>query len=300
MMDAIPSTELRNPRTADIDALTTLEIVERINAEDHLVAPAVREQLPQIAALVDAVVEALRAGGRLVYAGAGTSGRLGVLDASECPPTFGTDPALVVGLIAGGDRALRSSVEGAEDDEEQGAADARALGLAARDVLVGIAASGRTPYTIGAMRHARAVGAAVGCVVNTPGSPMERLAHYPVVVPVGPEVIAGSTRMKSGTAQKLVLNTLTTAAMIRLGKVYGNLMVDVQPTNRKLAERAVRMICEVAGVGRREAEEALASYGSAKAAIFALLSGLSGAEVHEALVRHGGRLGEALRALRAG
>ncbi|MFO7169210.1 MAG: N-acetylmuramic acid 6-phosphate etherase, partial [Chloroflexota bacterium] len=137
MMDAIPSTELRNPRTADIDALTTLEIVERINAEDHLVAPAVREQLPQIAALVDAVVEALRAGGRLVYAGAGTSGRLGVLDASECPPTFGTDPALVVGLIAGGDRALRSSVEGAEDDEEQGAADARALGLAARDVLVG-------------------------------------------------------------------------------------------------------------------------------------------------------------------
>lgn len=291
------ATEQRNSRTADLDELTTLEIVARIGDEDALVAAAVRARLLEIAALVDAVVAALAGGGRLVYAGAGTSGRLGVLDASECPPTFGTDPGQVLALIAGGERALREAVEGAEDDEAQGAADALAAGVGVRDVLVGIAASGRTPYTLGAMRHAREAGATVGCVVNTPGSPMERLAHHPVVVPVGPEVIAGSTRMKSGTAQKLVLNMITTAAMVRLGKVYGNLMVDLRPTNRKLTQRAAAMVCEVAGVSHEEALAALASYGSARAAIFALLSGLAGPAAHQALAAHGGRLKDALRSL---
>ena len=297
-MDDRVATERRNPRTADIDELPTLEVVARISAEDQLVAQAVRERLPEIAALVDAVAAALRAGGRLVYAGAGTSGRLGVLDAAECPPTFSTDPSQVVALIAGGERALRSAVEGAEDDGALGAEDARDAGVSARDVLVGIAASGRTPYTIGAMLYARDAGAAVGCIVNTPGSEMERLAHHPIVVPVGPEVIAGSTRMKSGTAQKLVLNMITTAAMVRLGKVYGNLMVDLRPTNGKLVLRAVGIVRDAAGVSPDEARAALQEYGSATAAIFALLSGLSGAAVHETLAAHGGRLKDALRSLR--
>jgi N-acetylmuramic acid 6-phosphate etherase len=296
-VDELPQTERRNPRTADLDELGTLDLLARINDEDQLVAPAVGQQLPRIAALADALVTALRAGGRLLYAGAGTSGRLGVLDASECPPTFGSDPAQVVGLIAGGDRALRESVEGAEDDEEQGAADTRAIGLSARDLLVGIAASGRTPYTLGAMRAARELGATVGCVVNSPGSPMAELAHHPVVVVVGPEILAGSTRMKSGTAQKLVLNMLTTAAMVRLGKVYGNLMVDLHPSNHKLRRRAAGIIAEVAGVDHDAAERALAAHGSAKLAIFALLSGLSGPALHEALAAHGGRLKDALRSL---
>jgi N-acetylmuramic acid 6-phosphate etherase len=296
-MDELIITERRNPRTADIDELPTLEVVTRINDEDRLVAEAVRARLPEIAALADAVAGALKAGGRLIYAGAGSSGRLGALDAAECPPTYSADPSQVVALIAGGERALRAAVEGAEDDEAQGASDASALGVGARDVLVGIAASGRTPYTIGAMRQARAAGATVGCVVNTPGSEMEQLAHHPIVVPVGPEVIAGSTRMKSGTAQKLVLNSITTAAMIRLGKVYGNLMVDLQPTNRKLARRALTIVREATGAGPDEARAALAVHGSAKAAIFALLSGLSAAAVRQALAAHGGRLKDALRSL---
>lgn len=289
------ATEQRNPRTADIDELPIAELVARISDEDMLVAAAVRERLPQIAALVEAVVGAFERGGRLIYAGAGTSGRLGVLDASECPPTYGTDPAMVLALIAGGDRALRDSVEGAEDDEPQGAADARAAGVGAADVLVGIAASGRTPYTIGAMRAAREAGAAVGCVVCSPGSPMEALADHPVVVPVGPEVVAGSTRMKSGTAQKLVLNTITTAAMVRLGKVYGNLMVDVRPANDKLTRRAAAMVAELAGVSEQQALDALDAYGSVKAAVFGLLSGLGRAEADAALASHGGRLKDALR-----
>jgi N-acetylmuramic acid 6-phosphate etherase len=290
------ATEARNPLTADIDELSTIEIVARIAAEDRLVPETVSARREQIAALVDAVVAAFERGGRLIYAGAGTSGRLAVLDAAECPPTYGTDPAMVIALIAGGERALRHAVEGAEDDQAQGSADARAASVSARDVLVGIAASGRTPYTIGAMLAARETGAVVGCVVNTAGSPIEQLAHHPVVVPVGSEVIAGSTRMKSGTAQKLVLNMITTTAMIRFGKVYGNLMVDLRPTNHKLTLRAVAIIREVAGVGDAEAAAALARYGSAKAAIFGLLAGLAPEAAEAALAEHGGRLKDALRA----
>ena len=290
-------TEQRNPNTLDIDELPTGAILERINQEDRRVPVIIGERLDQIAALVDRIVEAFQQGGRLVYIGAGTSGRLGVLDASECPPTFGVDPGMVVGLIAGGDFALRNAVEGAEDDAEQGRKDVQAIHLSARDVLVGIAASGRTPYTLGAMRYASQVGATVGCVVNSPNSPMEAEADYPVVLPVGPEVIAGSTRMKAGSAQKMALNMLSTAAMIRLGKVYSNLMVDVQPTNQKLVRRAIAIVTEATGVEPEVAERALADYGSTKAAIFGLLAGVEREEAHTVLDAHGGRLREALNAV---
>lgn len=287
-------TEQRNPDTLDIDELSTLEIVAKINREDRRVPVIIGEHLDEIAALVDRIVDAFQEGGRLVYIGAGTSGRLGVLDASECPPTYGTDPGMVVGLIAGGDFALRNAVEGAEDDAEQGRRDVQAIELNERDVLVGIAASGRTPYTLGAMMYAKEMGAAVGCVVNSPNSPMEAAADYPVVLPVGPEVITGSTRMKAGSAQKMTLNMLTTAAMIRLGKVYSNLMVDVQPTNQKLIRRAVAIVTEATGVDPEVAEQALADYGSTKAAIFGLLTGMERDEVDALLAAHGGRLKEAL------
>jgi len=292
-------TEQRNPNTLDIDELPARAIVARINQEDRRVPAIIGEHLDEIAALVDCIVDAFQQGGRLVYVGAGTSGRLGVLDASECPPTYGTDPGMVVGLIAGGDFALRNAVEGAEDDAKQGRRDVQAIDLTSRDVLVGIAASGRTPYTLGAMRYAKEIGAAVGCVVNSPGSPMEATADYPVVLPVGPEVITGSTRMKAGSAQKMTLNMLTTAAMIRLGKVYSNLMVDVQPTNQKLIRRAVAIVTEATGVEPEVAEQTLADYGSTKAAIFALLTGMEGDEVDAILDAHGGRLKAALSAIGA-
>lgn len=279
-----------------IDAMSALEIVTTINREDALVAEAIRPALPTVAALVDAIVAAFEAGGRLIYVGAGTSGRLGVLDAVECPPTYGVDPAMVVGLIAGGDTALRRSVEGAEDDEGLAVRDMDALAVTARDVVVGIAASGRTPYTLAAMRRARAVGAPVGCIVNSPDSPMAAAADFPIVAVVGPEVVTGSTRMKSGTAQKLILNMLSTASMIRRGKVYENLMVDVQATNQKLVERATRIVQEAAGVSRGEAEAAIRVYGAAKPAILALLSGLERDEVGRLLAAHHGRLREALAA----
>jgi N-acetylmuramic acid 6-phosphate etherase len=258
------------------------------------VPAAITPCLPVIAALVEAAAAALRRGGRLVYIGAGTSGRLGVLDASECPPTYGVDPGLVVGLMAGGDDALRNSIEGVEDDEAQGVADVQAIGLTASDVLVGIAASGRTPYTLAAMRYARNLGAAVGCIVNSPDSPMAEVADYPVVAVTGPEVVTGSTRMKAGTAQKLVLNMLSTAVMIRLGKVYGNLMVDVQPTNRKLVQRARNIVREATGAGAEEAAVALERYGSTKAAILGLLTGLDVPRAHELLAEHDGRLRDAV------
>jgi N-acetylmuramic acid 6-phosphate etherase len=292
---SILTTEQRNPNTRDLDLMTSLEIVTAINREDAGVPAAIAPCLPMIAALVDRIVEAFQRGDRLIYIGAGTSGRLGVLDASECPPTYGVPPEQVIGLIAGGDWALRHSVEGAEDDPEQGATDVRAIGLNARDVLVGIAASGRTPYTLGAMRYGREAGAIVGCIVNTPGSEMARLADYPIVILSGPEVVTGSTRMKSGTAQKLVLNMLSTAAMVRLGKVYSNLMVDVQASNAKLIQRAANIVREVTGVDPAAARQAIDRYGSAKVAIFALLSGFTDGDVaRAALAAHGGRLREAL------
>ena len=289
-------TEQRNPHTLTIDELSTLDIVTLINAEDSRVAAAIEVVLYEIAALVDAVVAALSAGGRLIYVGAGTSGRLGVLDASECPPTFGTDPRQIVGVIAGGEPALRLSVEGAEDDVDLAVNDMQALGLSAGDVLVGIAASGRTPYTLAAMRYARAIDAKVGCIVNNPGSAMEETAHYPIVVLCGPEVITGSTRLKAGTAQKLVLNMITTASMVRLGKVYENLMIDVAPSNSKLAARAVGIIREITDADEATAQQALAAYGSVKAATFALLTGLAGDDVRHYLSTNEGHVKRALQA----
>jgi N-acetylmuramic acid 6-phosphate etherase len=292
-------TEQRNPNTWTIDEMSTLDLVTTINREDARVAAAVEPALYEIAALVDATAAALANGGRLIYVGAGTSGRLGVLDASECPPTFSIDPRLVVGVIAGGDHALRHAVEGAEDDAQQGEADLRALGLCADDVVVGIAASGRTPYTLGAMRYARSIGSKVGCIVNNPGSEMEKVAHFPIVVLCGPEVITGSTRMKAGTAQKMVLNMISTATMIRLGKVYENLMIDVAITNQKLHARALNIIREITGADDLAAEEALAVHGSVKAAVFALLTGADYATTQVLLAEHGGHLKRALQAFAA-
>jgi N-acetylmuramic acid 6-phosphate etherase len=294
------STEQRNPDTMDIDRMSSLEIVTTINRQDAVVPEAVQACLPVIAALVDRIIEAIQGGGRLIYIGAGTSGRLGVLDASECPPTYGVDPGVVVGLIAGGDHALRHSIEGAEDDAALGASDLKAIDLKAGDVVVGIAASGRTPYTLGAMRYAKKTGATVGCIVNTPDAAMAQAADYPIVVRSGPEVVTGSTRLKSGTAQKLVLNMLSTAAMIRLGKVYSNLMVDVQASNAKLVQRATNIVREVTGVSQDEAGRAIERYGAAKLAIFALLSGIENDdEARAILAAHNGRLRQALEAVNA-
>lgn len=289
-------TEQRNPNTMTIDELDAYAIVTLINQEDARVAAAVELTLYEIAALVDAATEALSNGGRLIYVGAGTSGRLGVLDASECPPTFSADPRQIVGVIAGGERALRHSVEGAEDDTSQAVEDMKALGLCADDVVVGIAASGRTPYTLAAMQYARSVDAKVGCIVNNPHTAMEKVAHYPIVVLCGPEVVTGSTRMKAGTAQKMVLNMISTATMIRLGKVYENLMIDVTPTNDKLQARAASIIQAITGASTAEAEQALGAYGSVKAAAFALLTGASGEEVHRALAASNGHLKRAVQA----
>lgn len=250
-------TEQRNPNTAKIDQVSTQEMLTLINAEDKLVAEAVAKEIPNITLTVDRIVEALGRGGRLVYIGAGTSGRLGVLDASECPPTFGVDANLVIGLIAGGDGALRKSIEGAEDQEEEAVRQLQEIGFSAEDVLVGIAASGRTPYVIGGLKYSKVLGAATAAISCSPNSVIGSIADIPITLAVGPEVISGSTRMKAGTAQKMVLNMLTTAAMIKLGKVYGNLMVDVSPSNQKLMERAKRIVAQAAGISLEEAQSVL-------------------------------------------
>ena len=269
------ATEKINPATRHIDTMTTLEMVSVINQEDVKVATAVGRELPAIAKAIDIITDRLKRGGRLFYAGAGTSGRLGVLDASECPPTFGTKPELVQGLIAGGRDAMFVAKEGAEDSEQLAADNLSAVGLNEKDALAALAASGRTPYSIGALKYARAKGAAAIALVCSPNSPMSKEAILTICPLPGPEVITGSTRLKAGTAQKLVLNMLSTGIMIKLGKVYGNLMVDVQATNQKLAERSKLIVMEATGCSRAEAEAALDSTeGSAKLAIFLRLSGL--------------------------
>lgn len=283
-------TEHRNPRSADIDLASPLEIVELINAEDRTVADAVRTQTTQIAEAVAVAEDAFRRGGRLVYAGAGTSGRLGVLDASECPPTFGVDFAMVRGLIAGGYDALLRAQEGAEDSPEGGAKDVDALELSPRDFLVGIAASGGTPYVRGTLIRARQRGARTAIVACTP-PPAEVLAvaDIAIVVITGPEVVTGSTRMKAGTATKLVLNMISTGAMIRIGKTYGNLMVDLRASNAKLRDRSERIIVEVAAVGRAEAKRLLAAAGdSVKVAIVMHALNADRAAAERALADGGG------------
>ncbi len=262
------TTEDTNPNSANIDRLPTLDMLAVINAEDAHVAQAVATALPAIATAVDAIAAQLQQGGRLIYIGAGTSGRLGVLDAAECVPTYGTPPEMVQGIIAGGPTALVHSVEGAEDAPEGGEIDLKAITLTAQDVVCGIAASGETPYVLGAIHYAKQLGCiTIGIACNAPSTLLEQV-RIPIGVPVGPEVIAGSTRMKAGTAQKLVLNMLSTGTMIRLGKVYGNLMVDVQVSNSKLAGRARRLVAQIAGVDAVQAQTLLdAADGEVKTAI---------------------------------
>ncbi|MBE3577220.1 MAG: N-acetylmuramic acid 6-phosphate etherase [Limnochordales bacterium] len=292
------TTEARNPLTLDLDTLPTLEILRRINDEDKTVALAVEKELPQIAEAVDKIVAALEQGGRLFYVGAGTSGRLGALDAAELPPTFGTDPELVQAIIAGGAGAFALAAEGAEDDEEAGRNELIHRNVNARDVVVGIAASGRTPFVIGALRQAAAVGAGRIALVCNTDTPLSRLAEITIAPVVGPEVIMGSTRMKAGTAQKLVLNMMSTAVMVRLGRVYSNLMVDMRATNSKLRRRAVRILMLATGCGEEEAANALAAAGNeTKVALVMLLARTSRERAVEALCRAGGRVREALKLL---
>ena len=290
------TTEQRNPATEHIDELPTLDMVALMNAEDKKVAEAVEKILPQIASAIDLIAEKLQKGGHLFYMGAGTSGRLGILDAVECPPTYGTDYELVQGLIAGGATAIFQAKEGAEDDPALGRADLEEAGFAAKDVLVGIAASGRTPYVKGGLAYAKELGAtaiALACAEQAEIAELSDLALLPVT---GPEVVTGSTRMKAGTAQKMVLNMLSTGTMVKLGKVYGNLMVDVKATNEKLAERALRIVMAAAGCQRKEAEAALRrAGGQAKLAILIALTGCSPAEGRLQLGMAQGHLARALK-----
>jgi N-acetylmuramic acid 6-phosphate etherase len=289
-------TEQPNPASEGIDALSTEGILQIFNAEDMKVAASVTSEIPNIARLVDVAVAAIKQGGRLFYIGAGTSGRLGVLDASECPPTFNVSPETVQGIIAGGERALAHSAEGIEDDPERGARDLKDRGFSAKDVLVGIAASGRTPYVLGAVAAARRVGAVTAGISCTPDSELSRAVEIPIAPLPGPEVVTGSTRLKAGTATKLVLNMISTATMIRLGYVFGNLMVNVQPTNEKLVNRARRIIAKAAEVDYEQAGALLEqSGGTVRTAIVMARLGVSREEAEKKLAACGGRVSEALR-----
>ncbi|MEU3852719.1 N-acetylmuramic acid 6-phosphate etherase [Streptomyces sp. NPDC029554] len=291
------TTEAFRPDLADIDRLPTLDIARLMNGEDATVAGAVAARLPEIAAAIDAVARRMARGGRLVYAGAGTAGRLGVLDASECPPTFNTDPSRVVGLIAGGPGAVVTSVEGAEDSRELARADLEPLGLTPDDTVVGISASGRTPYAVGAVEHARDRGCLTVGLSCNPGSPLAAAAEHGIEIVVGPELLTGSTRLKAGTAQKLVLNMLSTITMIRLGKTYGNLMVDVRASNDKLRARSHRIVALATGAGDEEIERALADTdGEVKHAILTILAGVDGPTAARLLEESGGHLRAALEA----
>ena len=289
-------TEQRNPRTMHIDSMNTLDMARTINLEDTVVTTAVETALPDIARLIDGICERLQNGGSLYYIGAGTSGRLGVLDASECPPTYGVSPLLVQGIIAGGDSALRNSSESAEDSPENGKQDLIAHGFTSRDALVGLAASGRTPYVIGALDYARSIGALTGSIACVSHAAVSSHAEIPIETVTGPEVITGSTRMKAGTAQKLILNMLSTCTMIKLGKVYQNLMVDARPSNEKLVERSLGILTECTGCSREKAEELLrASDYHVKTAILMALTHLDAAQARDALNHAGGRLADALK-----
>ncbi len=289
-------TERRNANSANIDTLSTEEMLTVINNEDQQVAHAITPYIPQIAQLVDSVANAFRHGGRLIYIGAGTSGRLGILDASECPPTFGTRPEQVVGLIAGGHTAILKAVENVEDNAAQGAEDLQALGFNQHDVLVGIAASGRTPYVLGAMAYAHQQNALVAIVSCNPHGEMAHRADIAITPVVGPEVVTGSTRLKAGTAQKLVLNMITTGAMIRSGKVYSNLMVDVEATNAKLIERQISIVMETTECDRPTAQAALDACGRhCKTAIVMVLANLSAEAAKQLLADNGGFIRKALQ-----
>ena len=289
-------TEKRNPNSMHVDSWSALEIVQLMNQEDKQVPLAIEKCLPQIAQAVECIVAAFQQGGRLVYIGAGTSGRLGVLDASECPPTFGVSPEMVKGIIAGGERALRHPIEGAEDSKAQAVVDLQTIQFSSKDVLVGIAASGRTPYVIGALEYAKSLGSVTVSIASNPNSAMANIVDIAIDTVVGPEVLTGSSRLKSGTAQKLVLNMLTTASMILMGKCYQNLMVDVQASNEKLKARAIRIVMQATDCDKALAEETLKQADqNAKLAIMMILSGLDRAQAEALLEKHQGKLQLALK-----
>ena len=288
-------TEQRNPNSMHVDSLSALEIVQLMNDEDKQVPLAIEKCLPQIAQAVECIVAAFQQDGRLVYIGAGTSGRLGVLDASECPPTFGVSPEMVKGIIAGGERALRHPIEGAEDSKAQAVIDLQAIQFSSKDVLVGIAASGRTPYVLGALEYAKRLGSVTVSIASNPNSVMANIVDIAIDTVVGSEVLTGSSRLKSGTAQKLVLNMLTTASMILMGKCYQNLMVDVQASNEKLKARAIRIVMQATDCDKALAEETLKqAEQNAKLAIMMILSGLDRAQAEALLEKHQGKLQLAL------
>ena len=293
------TTERRNNNTKNIDLLQTKDMLKLINDEDKKVAYAVEEALDQITIVVDEITEVFENGGRLIYQGAGTSGRIGVLDASECPPTFGVPDTMVVGLIAGGDYALRHAVENIEDSREEAVQDLKAINFNENDILVGIAASGRTPYVLAGLEYANNIGARTACITTSENSPVAATAKFPIEVITGPEAVTGSTRMKSGTAQKLVANMLSTASMIKIGKVYQNLMVDVQITNEKLFSRGQSIIMEVAEVDKETAKAYLDKYGSVKHAIFAIMSEIEEeSKIEEILNKHRGNIRKSIVSLK--
>lgn len=290
------ATETRNPRTMNLDEMTPLEIVTAMNQEDQEVPLAIREVLPQIAKAVSVIEQAFLAGGRLFYMGAGTSGRLGVLDASECPPTFGVDPGMVVGLIAGGERAFTKAVEGAEDSRELGREDLMEYGLNAKDVVVGIAASGRTPYVLGGLEYARESGCYTIAIACNRGSAIGQAAELAIEVQPGPEVLTGSTRLKAGTVQKLILNMLSTASMVRIGKAYKNLMVDVVQSNEKLRKRAENIVMDATGVERELARKTIdEADGKVKTAITMILADCDAKTAAELLEKANGHVRDAIK-----
>lgn len=289
------STEQRNVNTINIDLVSTKEILEKINNEDKKVAYAVEECLDQITALVDELVSAFYKDGRLIYMGAGTSGRIGILDAVECRPTFSVSDDMAQCLMAGGENAFVKAVEGAEDSKVLGIEDLKGIGLNENDVVIGIAASGRTPYVVSAIEYAKSIGCKTGCIVTVKGSLLANIVDYPIEAEVGQEVITGSTRMKSGTAQKMICNMISTASMIKMGKVYENYMIDVQATNEKLVARSENILQQASGVSKEEAKELLKKFGSVKKALISVLTGVSDKEkIEKALEKTKGHIRNAI------
>lgn len=283
------TTEKRNPDTIHLDEMSSLEIVKEMNREDQLIPEAIRPNLPKIARIIDTAASCFQKGGRLIYMGAGTSGRLGVMDASECPPTFGVPATMVIGLIAGGETAFTKAVEGAEDSEDLAYQDLKKISLSSLDLLVGLSASGRTPYVLGGLKYARQIGAATASISCNSPSAAREWSDIPIEVNVGAEILSGSTRLKSGTAEKMILNMISTGAMVRIGKVYENLMIDVQQTNEKLQSRGERIVMEATGVSEQQAKTILArSEGSCKVAITSILAGISPQEARDRLAENGG------------
>lgn len=295
------STERRNPNTMDIDSVSTIEILRKINNEDKTVPVAVEKALSQIAQLTDVIVDSFNNGGRLIYMGAGTSGRLGVLDASECPPTYGVSSNMVIGLIAGGKNALVNAVEGAEDNREFAIEDLKNINLVKEDIVVGIAASGRTPYVLSGVEYAKSIGCLTGCITTAAGSVLANSVDYPIEAITGAEPLTGSTRMKSGTAQKLICNMLTTASMIKLGKVYQNLLVHMVPTNEKLMSRAASIITEVTTYTTEEALQKLEKYKTIKAVIVSYLTNIEDVYlINDLLDKNKGNINKIIENLKEG